>query len=257
MTRLTVTVVVVVASGGLAGHAIIAADDAWGTLSGRFIVERASSESPPEGIGGIAVYLEPAKEQKLAIHPDYETQERKGEERTIEIRDSGFVPCVTFLRTDQPLVVKNVDAIEHSAAGSPRVGESPAFRSRLAPGESQRFQFSEPGWQRIACNVHAHEAAYLVVRPHPYGAVTSSDGRFEIKNLPVGQHAFRVWRPPTGYLRQATLEGKPVEWKRGQVQLTIRPGKNDLGDILVPHSVDAAPAPAKPRGKATRQPDAK
>ena len=91
--------------------------------------------------------------------------------------------------------------------------------------------FSKPGWQSIVCNLHDHPHAYLVVQPHPYGAVTAADGRFEIRDLPVGEHTFRVWQPPTGYIRQAKLAGTAVDWKRGLARFTIRPGQNDLGDI--------------------------
>ncbi|MFO0896508.1 MAG: carboxypeptidase regulatory-like domain-containing protein [Pirellulales bacterium] len=218
----------------IAARPSVAEDNAWGSLSGRFVTEPAGGEAAePQGVPGIAVYLEPAKDRKLAIHPKYETEKRRTEERTIEIRDSRFVPGIVFLRTNQPLVVKNADTIEHVAT-SPKPGESPAFPGILRSGESRRFRFPESGWQSIVCNLHNHPHAYLVIQSHPYGAVTGADGRFVIEDLPVGEHTFRVWRPPTGYIRQAKLAGTPVEWKRGLARFTIRPGPNDLGEIQIP-----------------------
>lgn len=218
----------------MAARLSAADDNAWGTLTGRFVTGPAGQEAAePQGVSGIAIYIEPAKDRKLSIHPKYAAEKRRSEERTIEIRDSRFVPDLVFLRTNQPLVVKNADTIRHAATRSPRPGESPAFPGILSAGESRRFQFSDAGWQSIVCNLHDHPHAYLVVQPHPYGAVTGADGRFVIEDLPVGEHTFRVWRPSTGYIRQAKLAGTPVAWKRGLARFTIRPARNDLGEIQV------------------------
>ncbi len=217
----------------IAARSSAAEDNAWGTLTGRFVTESTGDEAAePQGISGIAVYLEPVKDRKLSIHPRYEAEKRRTEERTIEIRDSRFVPDLVFLRTNQPLVVKNADAIQH-VAQNPRPDRSPTGFT-MAPGEVWRFKFADPGWQSIVCNLHDHPHAHLVVQPHPYGAVTGADGRFEIRDLPVGEHTFRVWRPSTGYIRQAKLAGTAVEWKRGLARFTVRPGQNDLGEIQVP-----------------------
>lgn len=211
----------------IAARSSAAEDNAWGTLTGRFVTESTGDEAAePQGISGIAVYLEPVKDRKLAIHPKYEAEKRRTEERTIEIRDSRFVPDLVFLRTNQPLVVKNADTSEHTASIPLPPGQSPYLPARpLKAGGNARFMFSKPGLQSIVCNLHDHPHAYLVVQPHPYGAVTAADGRFEIRDPPVGEHTFRVWQPPTGYIRQAKLAGTAVDWKRGLARFTIRPAR--------------------------------
>lgn len=205
----------------------------WGTLTGRFVTASEGSDAQPRGAAGIAIYLEPAKDQNLLIHPKYDAEKRRAEVRTVEIRDSRFEPGVVFLRTKQPLLVKNADTISHVAT-NPRPGLSPVLAGSLRPGDVERFSFAEPGWQTIVCNLHRHGHAYLVVRPHPYGAVTQAEGSFTIEDLPVGEHAFRVWRPPTGYILEARVAGETVHWKRGLARIAIRPGANDLGDIQAP-----------------------
>ena len=35
-----------------------------------------------------------------------------------------------------------------------------------------------------------------------------------------------------GYVKKATVAGKEVEWLRGR-EVEIKPGKNNLGDVLV------------------------
>ena len=42
--------------------------------------------------------------------------------------------------------------------------------------------------------------AYWLVLDHPYAAATDAKGNFTIKNLPVGDHEFRVWHERAGYL---------------------------------------------------------
>jgi uncharacterized protein (DUF2141 family) len=40
----------------------------------------------------------------------------------------------------------------------------------------------------LQCNQHPWMRAYVNVMTNPYFAVTSDDGRFEIKNLPPGEY---------------------------------------------------------------------
>ena len=75
---------------------------------------------------------------------------------------------------------------------------------------------------------------WLVVPPTPYAAVSGDDGKFEIKNLPVGTELeFQAWQEKKGYLDKATINGKDAGWTKGRFKITIKPGDNDLGDIKV------------------------
>jgi hypothetical protein len=81
--------------------------------------------------------------------------------------------------------------------------------------------------------IHTWMSAYLVVRPDPYISVSATDGRFEIENLPCREHTFQLWHESLGYLKQVSIDGKPVTNKRGLHKITIKPGKNQLGKIVV------------------------
>ena len=72
----------------------------------------------------------------------------------------------------------------------------------------------------------------LLVRPNPYFAVSNKDGAFEIKNLPAGEIEFQVYQEKCGYVEDAELEGKKVNWPKGVFKVMIQAGKDtDLGDI--------------------------
>ena len=60
---------------------------------------------------------------------------------------------------------------------------------------------------------------WTLVVDHPFYAVTDSEGKFEIPNLPPGKHKFRVFQERASQLERGVevvvAPGKPttVEWK--------------------------------------------
>ena len=75
---------------------------------------------------------------------------------------------------------------------------------------------------------------YLVVRKDPYAAVSDTDGKFTIKDLPVGKELeFALWERRTpAYLKNATFKGGKAD-AHGRFKIKLKPGDNDLGDIKV------------------------
>ena len=69
------------------------------------------------------------------------------------------------------------------------------------------------------------KARWLIL-DHPYAAVTSKDGKFQIEKLPEGQYDFIVWHERTGYIK--------YDSKRG-FKVTVAAGKtNAIKPFLVP-----------------------
>lgn len=75
---------------------------------------------------------------------------------------------------------------------------------------------------------------HLVLNDHPYAVASRSDGSFELRNLPVGTWNFKLWHERSGYLEAMTIDGQTKTARFGQLTLTIEPGDNDLGDIVLP-----------------------
>jgi hypothetical protein len=129
-------------------------------------------------------------------------------------------------------VFKNSDKVAHNTNLSPFNPRNRAFNQVIPPGGRIDYEFkvAEAHPTTVACNVHTWMKSYIIVRDGPYAAVSRPDGSFALENLPVGEHEFRV-RHDRGFVTKATLGGRPVEWDKGLAKFTIRPGKNDLGEI--------------------------
>jgi hypothetical protein len=56
---------------------------------------------------------------------------------------------------------------------------------------------------QIGCDIHPWMRAWVVVVDHPYVAVTAEDGTFSIKDLPVGEHQFRIWHERVGSIEKS------------------------------------------------------
>ena len=58
---------------------------------------------------------------------------------------------------------------------------------------------------------------------HPYAALTDKDGKFQIDNLPVGEHNFRIWHERLGDINKkyqvSVTAGDRVEWPAVSVSL--------------------------------------
>ena len=76
----------------------------------------------------------------------------------------------------------------------------------------------------------------LIVKDHPYVAVTDADGKFSMTNLPVGEWSCVFWHEQVGFLTNLTIDGKPSKIEgadKGKRVLKLGKGQNDLGRITV------------------------
>ena len=64
----------------------------------------------------------------------------------------------------------------------------------------------------IKCDVHSWMTAYAGVLDHPYFAVTSAGGHFEIGNLPPGTYTIEAWHERLGTAtQQVTVAAKETK----------------------------------------------
>ena len=78
---------------------------------------------------------------------------------------------------------------------------------------------------------------WLVVKDNPYMAASDENGELVIENLPVGKWTFQLWQEKAGYVAKAKQNGKSVSWRRGRMEVEIKPGENDLGEIKLAPSL--------------------
>ncbi|MHB9076108.1 MAG: cupredoxin domain-containing protein [Pirellulaceae bacterium] len=183
------------------------------------------------GVRDVIVMLSLATGETTEIHDSY--QEAAAGEVVLKNLHCRFEPHVTCLRTTQQLVIRNLDPIGNNVKMDMRKNLSINITVPFGTTHEQRFPLVEAMPARISCSIHPWELAWLVVKDHPYMAVTDADGRFEIKYVPAGKRKFMFWQEAAGYLQKVTVHGEPQAWRRGTPELDLKPGDNDLGEIIV------------------------
>jgi hypothetical protein len=128
-----------------------------------------------------------------------------------------YHPHVNGIMVGQELQIKNDDSTLHNVHGMPTA--NPQFNvGQPVPGmvSSQKFEKPEETPFKIKCDVHGWMRSYMSVMPHPFYAVSSTDGSFKIPNLPPGTYKIVAWHEKYGQTEQdvtvAAKESKAVSF---------------------------------------------
>ena len=228
----------------------------WGSLKGRFVLDGPLPEQPKlqinkdvefcgkheprseklvvhrenRGIANVVIWLDIKPGEKVAIHPSYD----EAATAQIKLANKGcrFDPHICVLRTGQTLLIENPDQVDHNTAAG--LDKNDPFNALTPAGKSSerpRFKQAERLPAQVQCAIHPWMTGWLVVKDHPYVAVTDEHGRFELKNLPAGEHTFVVWHELPGYVQEANRGGQAEEWKRGKVTVRVAVGETNFGDV--------------------------
>lgn len=151
-----------------------------------------------KGIANVFVYLYKAPKD---VYPDA----AKPDPRVIfDQKNCLFKPHALVVQAGQTVEVLNSDAIAHNTHTYPLRNQ--AVNVLIAPntaagdGVDVATNTRESLPHQVKCDYHPWMMAYWLVLDHPYAAATDAKGKFTIKNLPVGDHEFRVWHERAGYL---------------------------------------------------------
>ncbi len=102
-----------------------------------------------------------------------------------------FTPHVLAVRAGTIVDFPNFDPIFHNAFS---VYDGQLFDIGLyPPGTSKSIRFTRPGFVRVFCNIHSTMSAVIAVMDTPLFAMSRSDGRFEIDNVPRGDYELNVF----------------------------------------------------------------
>jgi hypothetical protein len=193
--------------------------------------EKLTVNKENSGVKDVVVYLflKPGEKAPEA-HPD----QKKQAETPVELDNTGcrFVPRIALIMTNQQLVVKNTDKFGHNT--NLALIDNPAQNPNLPAGGKVEFKFAKAEKVPIpvACNIHPWMGGYVVVKDHPFMAVSDENGKLTIKNVPTGSRTFQLWHG--SFISEGKQNGKAVKWERGRVTLDVKPGTNDLGEIKIP-----------------------
>jgi plastocyanin len=117
-----------------------------------------------------------------------------------------FQPHITVVQTGTTVEFLNSDKVAHNVFW-PNIGGDKKLGKNLGTwpqGEKRSFKFDNPGAVPLLCNVHPEMAAYVVVVPTPYYAVTDKSGDYKIDNVPDGSYTVTAWH------EGAKNQSKPV-----------------------------------------------
>jgi plastocyanin len=108
----------------------------------------------------------------------------------VELDQQGcmYTPHVVAVQAGQPIKIKNSDETLHNIHPRPTVNEEFNIGQPRKGMESMRTFMKKEVMIPVGCDVHPWMRAYISVLDHPFSAVTSEDGTFEIKDLPAGEY---------------------------------------------------------------------
>jgi plastocyanin len=167
-----------------------------GSVRGRVELRRVTAAPEPRSadhLGAIApdssdrrrsvVYLEAA--------PRGAFEQTEAGRAVMDQRNETFVPHVLAITTGTTVSFPNSDRIYHNVFSLSRTRSFDL--GRYAVGRSKSVRFDRPGIVRVFCDIHSHMSAFILVFNHPFFALTDTDGRYRIDNVPPGTYSVVAW----------------------------------------------------------------
>jgi plastocyanin len=110
----------------------------------------------------------------------------------IENRKCHFVPHVQAGMVGASYEVRNSDTVLHNTHLHM---EDTTLLNIAMPsgGKNIRKTIAQTGLINVKCDAHKFMQGWIVVTDNPYSAVTDSEGRFKISDIPPGKYKIRFW----------------------------------------------------------------
>ena len=127
---------------------------------------------------------------------------------TIDQKGCQYHPHVNAVMVGQPLDIKNDDNTLHNIHALP-VANSQFNEGQPVQGmvSTKKLDKVEMTPFKIKCDVHGWMKSYMAVMPHPFYAVSATNGTFTIPNLPPGQYKVVAWHEKYGQQEQDVTVG--------------------------------------------------
>ena len=108
-------------------------------------------------------------------------------------KNKQFVPYVTAIQKGTAVQFPNQDDVKHHIYSF-----SPAKKFELplyAGTPAEPVVFDKAGLVTLGCNIHDWMIGYILVVETPWFAVTTGNGRAQLRGLPAGTYQVEVWQP--------------------------------------------------------------
>lgn len=119
-----------------------------------------------------------------------------------------YVPHVIGVRAGQPLEVINSDDTMHNVHALPDVNREFNFAQHTKGQRNSRTFTAAEVMVPLKCDLHPWMKAYVGVVDHPFFAVTTGGGRFDLKSLPPGTYTIEAWHAKAGTQTQQVTIGE-------------------------------------------------
>ena len=120
-----------------------------------------------------------------------------------------YFPHVFGIQVGQPVTILNSDPTLHNVHAVPKANSEFNFGQAVKGMKTTRVFDKPEVMVPFRCDVHGWMAAYGGVLSHPFFAVSTADGSFEIKGLPAGTYTIEVWHERLGtQTTKVTVDGK-------------------------------------------------
>jgi hypothetical protein len=127
---------------------------------------------------------------------------------TIDQKGCQYHPHVNAVMVDQPLAIRNDDATLHNIHALPtansQFNEGQPVQGMVSTKKLDKVEMTP---FKIKCDVHGWMKSYMAVMPHPFYAVSETNGTFTIPNLPPGQYTVVAWHEKYGQQEQKVTVG--------------------------------------------------
>src|SRR6476469_5169395 len=170
-----------------------------GSIRGRVDVRRAMPpiERRPavSELGGAPATLDVSDRLRSVVYletaPRGAFEANEGGRAVMDQHNETFVPHVLAITTGTTVDFPNSDRIYHNVFSLSKT--KPFDLGRYAAGKSKSIRFDRPGIVRVFCDIHSHMSAFILVFNHPFFAVTDTDGRYRLENVPPGNYTVVAW----------------------------------------------------------------
>lgn len=178
--------------------------DKQGDCGAMYTVEELVVNKDTKGIQYAVVYIDKIDHGK-----------KIAKEQTVELDQKAcvFLPHVVVAPVGSKVAFKNSDKAGHNVHVTSQKNES---FNRLVPagGAPIEWKAENPENVPVTCDIHTWMKSWVVVKAHPYVAVTDEKGSFKIEGVPPGDYTVKCWHEKLG-----------IQQREG-VKVKVEPGKS-------------------------------
>jgi plastocyanin len=131
----------------------------------------------------------------------------------VDQREMVFVPRVVAVQHGQAVRFENNDNCNHSVMAT-STKEANQFNLFVTTKPYEHVFEPQKHPVQIGCSLHPWMRAWVFVVPHPWFAVSDTEGKFKIDEVPAGKYTLWLRHPDTGLQERRTLAieaGQKVE----------------------------------------------